>query len=128
MPFLNHAERLSYSRQWIARRRAEWFAANGPCRGCGSSDRLELDHVDPAQKVSHRIWTWSAARREAELAKCQPLCHDCHRAKTRAQKASTAPCGTRARYKAGCKCGACRGANYAYVQAQRATARGCRSC
>jgi hypothetical protein len=43
---------------------------------------LELDHVDPALKVSHRVWSWARERREAELAKCQVLCHDCHVAKT----------------------------------------------
>jgi hypothetical protein len=43
---------------------------------------LELDHKDHRQKVSHTIWSWSMERRDAELAKCQVLCHDCHLDKT----------------------------------------------
>lgn len=70
-----------YQREWYARRRAEWFADKS-CVDCGSTDRLELDHVDPTQKVSHRVWSWSAARREAELAKCVVRCSDHHKAKS----------------------------------------------
>lgn len=36
------------------------------------------------QKINHRVWSWAEARREAELAKCQILCHDCHVAKGQA--------------------------------------------
>lgn len=71
-----------YQRKWIARRRAEWFAANGPCARCGSWDDLRLDHVDPRQKVEHKVWSWSTTRRDAELAKCQVLCFPCHVVKT----------------------------------------------
>lgn len=69
-------------RQWMAARRAEWFA-DKVCVDCGTADDLELDHVDPTQKVSHRIWSWSRERREAELAKCVARCHDCHLTKSR---------------------------------------------
>jgi hypothetical protein len=43
---------------------------------------MELDHVDPSQKVDHRIWSWSKARMDVEVAKCQVLCYDCHLAKS----------------------------------------------
>lgn len=33
--------------------------------------------------MSHRIWGWSLKRREIELAKCQVLCYNCHKTKTR---------------------------------------------
>ena len=72
-----------WSKETRERRRSEWFAANGPCACCGSWDDLELDHVDPATKVHHAVWTWGDRRREAELAKCQALCHGCHLAKSR---------------------------------------------
>jgi 5-methylcytosine-specific restriction endonuclease McrA len=62
--------------------RAEWFAANGPCQKCRSSENLELDHVNPKEKVSHTVWSWTPARRSLELKKCQVLCRRCHRAKT----------------------------------------------
>jgi 5-methylcytosine-specific restriction endonuclease McrA len=70
-----------YNREWYARRRASWFA-NRSCVDCGAADDLQLDHVDPSQKVSHRVWSWSQARREAELAKCVARCGDCHLKKT----------------------------------------------
>ena len=73
---------------WHRRRRA-WLAANGPCATCGSTERLEVDHKDPAPKVSHRIWSWSEVRRAAELAKCQVLCRKCHEAKTAREQTST---------------------------------------
>jgi hypothetical protein len=70
--------RRAYYRQWMARRREAWFRENGPCRRCGTWERLELDHIDRTTKISHAVWSWSDERRNAELAKCQPLCHDCH--------------------------------------------------
>lgn len=66
----------------MKQRRNEWLAANGPCVDCGNWDDLRVDHVVAADKVSHRIWSWSAARREAELAKCVVRCLPCHVAKT----------------------------------------------
>ena len=57
-------------------------AAGGKCVKCPSTEKLQFDHIDPKQKVNHRIWTWSPARRAAELAKCQLLCEPCHIQKT----------------------------------------------
>lgn len=71
-----------YMRNWRARRRAEWFT-DKKCAICGSTEKLELDHVDPTNKVHHQIWTWSKERRDAELAKCQVLCSVCHLEKTK---------------------------------------------
>lgn len=80
-------DRKAYMHRWyrrvVRKRRLEWLRANGPCVDCGSWSRLRVDHEDPASKVSHRIWTWSKDRREAELAKCRVRCHLCHAAKTR---------------------------------------------
>lgn len=65
----------------MRRRRADFFDGKA-CAHCGSYERLELDHVDPTKKVTHRVWSWSAKRRAVEIAKCQVLCHACHLAKT----------------------------------------------
>jgi 5-methylcytosine-specific restriction endonuclease McrA len=70
-----------YQRKWIAARRAEWFL-DKYCVKCGSIDDLEIDHIDSSTKISNSIWSWSAVRRDAELAKCQVLCHKCHWEKT----------------------------------------------
>lgn len=61
-----------------ARNRKEWFKNHGPCVDCGSTENLELDHVDPLQKESHTVWLWEKTRREKELAKCVARCHTCH--------------------------------------------------
>lgn len=74
-----------YQRKWMAARRKAWFDENGPCVDCGSSDRLELDHVVASTKVSHAVWSWSAMRRDVELAKCVVRCVPCHDRKTLAQ-------------------------------------------
>lgn len=75
----------TFQKRWANNRRLRWIQANGPCRACGSDYRLEVDHIDPAEKVSHRIWFWSDERRAAELAKCQVLCRRCHSKKTGAE-------------------------------------------
>jgi hypothetical protein len=41
-----------------------------------------MDHVDPATKEHHSIWSWRKDRREIELAKCQVLCFECHKQKS----------------------------------------------
>lgn len=77
MPFKDKQRKRDYQLAWYRRRRDEFFAGK-VCVRCGSMDSLELDHIEPALKESHKIWSWSAARRAAEIAKCQVLCHNCH--------------------------------------------------
>jgi ribosome-binding protein aMBF1 (putative translation factor) len=60
----------------------ERFFKGKRCAQCKRTDRLELDHVDPSTKIHHVVWSWSEERRSKELAKCQVLCHDCHKRKT----------------------------------------------
>jgi 5-methylcytosine-specific restriction endonuclease McrA len=76
-----------YQNAWLKNRRNAWLAENGPCRICGSWEQLEVDHIEPLTKEAHRIWGWTAERREAELAKCQALCRACHELKTAREKA-----------------------------------------
>lgn len=98
-------------RKWTAKNRADYMVGKF-CVHCGSTNSLEVDHVDPEQKVSHRIWSWSAARRTAELAKCQILCTDCHLTKTLEQR-KIPEHGTVSRYsgKQKCRCEPCKAAN-----------------
>lgn len=81
MPYKDIAKRREYNRQWVRNRRAEFFK-DKKCVVCGSIDRLELDHINRTEKVSHRIWSWSLERRKTETDKCQILCHEHHLEKT----------------------------------------------
>lgn len=85
MPMATAEEQREYNRLWMKNRRDSWFKEHGPCVNCGSWENLELDHEDPKQKVTHRVWSWSKERRDKELAKCRALCSDCHKEKTAAE-------------------------------------------
>lgn len=103
-----------YQRRWIADRRAA-FLAGKSCVECGSVDALELDHVDKASKVDHRIWSWSDDRRSAELAKCRVVCKPCHVERHAAERRSPLIHGTRNAYKKKlCRCDVCRHWNAEY--------------
>lgn len=95
-----------YSREWVAKRRESFFEDKS-CINCGTNSELELDHIDPSQKVSHNIWSWSEEKRNEELAKCQVLCHACHKDKTRRQngwKKHKPGCSKRSSRGWRCKC------------------------
>ena len=109
---LSGAAQTEYQRQWIAARRAAWFD-NKECAKCGSKENLEIHHKDPEQKVEHRVWSWAQARRDAELDKCEVLCHACHEVETLFQ-AIKLEHGTCSMYmKHSCRCAECvRAASY----------------
>ncbi len=116
MPFADKHMRNVYETQRKARLRNQWLLANGPCKACGSTIALEVDHIDPRQKVSHRIWGWCKEKREAELAKCQVLCGDCHLRKTISERHAAHPLvhGTNRGYNTHrCRCQACKAAHAA---------------
>lgn len=105
MPYKDKEKKRQYDRERIQKRRAKWFLEEGPCRKCGSAENLEVDHIDPSTKVSHRIWSWSEERLYEELAKCQPLCKNCHKNKT-SDQISVKEHGT-TMYQRGCRCRVC---------------------
>jgi hypothetical protein len=82
MPYKDKEKQREFNREWIKSRRLNWFQENGPCKSCGSNQNLELDHLNPDVKITHKIWSWKEDRRLEELAKCQVLCHNCHLIKT----------------------------------------------
>lgn len=113
-----------YHREYKARKRAEWFAGK-VCVKCGSDQDLQMDHIVEEEKdghikaVSHNVFSWSKAKREAELAKCQVLCEPCHQEKTAAWYAARREHGTATMYRY-CKCQVCRDGHSARRRAQRA--------
>ena len=68
----------SYQKTWIRKRREEYFK-NKECEWCGSTVKLVIHHENPKNKISHAVWSWGEARRNAELKKCVVLCDKCHR-------------------------------------------------
>lgn len=119
MPYKNIKEQRDYQAKWMADRRADWIRNNGPCKRCGSWDNLEIDHIDRNIKISHRIWSWTEARRLNELAKCQVLCEKCHLVKSR-EFGDLPPerrHGTYPMYRhSGCRCDPCRKAGSEYAK------------
>lgn len=71
-----------YQREWLRKRRSDFFK-DKECINCGTVENLQLDHIDPKTKVTHRIWSWSKQRRDTEIAKCQVLCAVCHLEKSK---------------------------------------------
>lgn len=88
-----------------AERRA-WVKANGPCKFCGSTKNLEVDHIDRTQKETHAIWGWAKERRDVELAKCQVLCKTCNIKKYHTEMGW--PSHGASGYRRGCRCWQCR--------------------
>jgi hypothetical protein len=82
VPYADPDAQREYQRRWVAARRAEWFAQNGPCVDCGTWENLELDHVSSVHKADNHVWSWRKERRDAELAKCVARCTSCHAAKS----------------------------------------------
>lgn len=109
-------QKREYQRKWVAKRRAEFFTDKS-CEVCGSTESLELDHINPEEKISHNIWSWKESRRIEELAKCQVLCKAHHASKslTDIQNRIGKPIlqhGTAVMYdKHECRCSECRAAS-----------------
>lgn len=105
-PYRDIRKKRSYQNNYLKRRRAEYFA-NKLCAICLNRPAQELDHIEPALKIDHRVWSWSEKRREEELRKCQVLCKPCHYVKTAATR-KKAGCGTWVNYNhRKCRCVLC---------------------
>jgi 5-methylcytosine-specific restriction endonuclease McrA len=83
----------AYAREWRARRRRRAIELlGGVCARCGTTENLEIDHSDRdkdprLKKSGGALWSFSWEHIEKELAKCQALCTDCHKTKTRTEAA-----------------------------------------
>lgn len=108
-----------YMRDRMVRRRTQAIKQlGGKCVNCGSIENLEFDHVnqDPDPRTRRgrgSIWTFSEERFQAELAKCQLLCRDCHKQKTLNE--ISAPHGGGLSGKKNCTCTLCRNKKAEYM-------------
>ena len=113
-----------YQNRWTQHRREIAIDFLGRrCVKCRATENLEIDHIDPATKVSHRIWSWRPARIQAEIAKCRLLCRQCHTEKSADEKRRDTTHGTQQGYKRGCRCHACTKAKSEATRAYRGAAR-----
>jgi 5-methylcytosine-specific restriction endonuclease McrA len=108
MPYGDKDKQREYQRLWIRSRRAEWIASQGNCSKCGSSDQVEVDHIDPVLKTMdpRHIWSRRKETRDKELQNCQVLCFSCHKEKTALWRLPEH--GTIGRYQNGCRCADCK--------------------
>lgn len=108
VPIKEKDKRRKYAREWVAKRRWEFFKDKS-CVRCGAAETGELclHHRDKATKVGHNIWSWSKARREAEIAKCVVVCGSCHMQIHVEMAHRARPHGYSSTYKSGCRCIAC---------------------
>lgn len=81
-PDQRRATRTRYKRtaaRWLAE-----YKSHCACKHCGETHPacLQFHHRDPSMKdfsISNAVgWGWSIARIEAEIAKCDVLCGNCH--------------------------------------------------
>lgn len=98
----------------------------GKCAQCGSSERLELDHIDRAEKTFDfaKIWSRRLAIFDAELKKAQLLCWRCHRAKSASERG--VPHGGGLSGKNNCPCALCKAKKAEYNAKYRHSAQRCR--
>ena len=86
----NHSERhKSYLKKRYYETLSECIEKlGGECVKCGVKERLQFDHIYPKNKsfeITRRLLMGDRKKFEEELDKCQLLCYDCHREKTREQ-------------------------------------------
>lgn len=101
---------LAYNKRVGGERRRQWIAERGDaCATCGGPGPFEIDHIDPSSKEMEigAIWLRRQEVRDHELAKCQVLCVDCHRAKNASEQPQQHGI---ANWRRGCRCGVCRDA------------------
>lgn len=109
MPYKDKDAHREYQRKWVADRRALFFRDKS-CVECSSTYDLELDHIHPELKFTHRIWSYSWERIMKEVAKCQILCHECHMKKCAKEKERKLKVdhGFERTYRNGCRCNKCK--------------------
>ena len=114
MAYKDKQQQREFQRAWRTKKRSAYFEGKS-CAVCGSTESLELDHIDPSQKKYNPAAIWGMSdtnpNKIAELAKCQVLCLVHHKEKTKQWHEANRNHG-RSWYAYGCRCDIC-------VEAQR---------
>src|ERR1700757_1606373 len=107
------AEYMRNKRRELRRRAIEYLG--GKCTRCGTTDDLEIDHVDRRTKkftFGGRVLSWE--KLVVELKKCQLLCATHHLEKTVSE--IEVPHGGGLAGKRRCKCDLCRQKKNKYLK------------
>lgn len=86
--YAKNADRYKATAKASAKRRREWIweMKSGPCTDCGQTFHpvaMDFDHTDDGKLFSvSRNYRFSLARLQAEIAKCELVCANCHRVRT----------------------------------------------
>lgn len=108
-------DKKEYQRDWVKNRRKKLLTGMGPCVFCGSTEDIEIHHINPDAKESHKIWSWKEERAKAELKQCIPMCKDCHSLFHTFLKMKPIEHGTLHAYQRyGCRCEECKKARSDY--------------
>jgi hypothetical protein len=110
MAYKDKEKQREFQKAWRTKRRLAYFEGKS-CVVCGSTESLELDHIDPSQKKYNPAAIWGMSddnpNKIAELAKCQVLCLVHHKEKTKQWHESNRSHG-RSWYAYGCRCDVCK--------------------
>lgn len=91
----------------------------GKCVVCGTTDNLEIDHIDRSTKTMaiSGLWSCNIQRYEAELKLCQLLCEQHHKEKT--SRENSVDHGGGKTGKRNCYCELCAPLKRAYARERR---------
>lgn len=109
-----------YMKEYSAKRRLKAIEVlGGCCAVCGSSEDLEIDHIDPATKsfTIAKGWHHAWSKILVELAKCQLLCNPCHIEKSRTDNGVEHGGGLTG--KRNCRCDLCKPLKNRYANERR---------
>ena len=86
MSTTNDYMRVYMQKRYYLRIEEAKLRLGGKCNKCGSKDNLQFDHIDPSTKsfaIAKYIASCFEKKFEEEIIKCQLLCEECHKKKTR---------------------------------------------
>jgi 5-methylcytosine-specific restriction endonuclease McrA len=113
-----------YHREYYRKRRKAIFDyLGGACVICGTTEHLQVDHINPADKSFEIKSRLSVKNNKAELDKCQLLCRRHHLEKTARENSGFQHGTIYAWMKKKCKCEVCESAKRAWYDERNARRR-----
>jgi hypothetical protein len=90
-----HGEHQGKHKDWSIQRQAEFHSwvrglKSNPCIDCGKvlrPEAMDFDHVHGAKvKSISSMWSWGREKILDEISKCELVCANCHRVRTRVRR------------------------------------------